>query len=150
MDKMLENEQQTLALGQMIGENSHDLHVIYLNGLLGAGKTTLTRGILRGLGYTQTVKSPTYTLVETYELAARTIHHFDLYRMSDIHELEDVGFRDYFTDEALCIIEWPERAAILPQADLICDLKIIDHHRKIILSANTQAGHELIARTSKC
>lgn len=148
MDKLLENEEQTLAFGQIIGENSHDLHVIYLNGLLGAGKTTLVRGILRGLGYTKTVKSPTYTLVETYELPLRTIHHFDLYRMSDIHELEEVGFRDYFTDNALCIIEWPERAAILPQADLICDLKIIDHQRKIILSANTPAGESIIARTS--
>jgi tRNA threonylcarbamoyladenosine biosynthesis protein TsaE len=149
MDKILENEQQTLALGEIIGENSHNLHVMYLNGLLGAGKTTLVRGILRGLGYAHTVKSPTYTLVETYELNTRTIHHFDLYRMNDIHELEEVGFRDYFTDNALCIIEWPERAAILPQADLICDLKIIDHHRKIILSANTKAGEDVVAQLNR-
>jgi tRNA threonylcarbamoyladenosine biosynthesis protein TsaE len=144
MDKILENEQQTLMFGEMIGQHSDDLRIIYLNGLLGAGKTTLTRGILRGLGYTDTVKSPTYTLVETYTLTTRTVHHFDLYRMNDIHELEEVGFRDYLTDDALCIIEWPERAAVLPEADLICDLKIIDKQRKIILSANTASGAEVM------
>ncbi len=149
MDKLLENEQQTLELGDAIARHSNQLHIIYLNGLLGAGKTTLTRGILQGLGYTQTVKSPTYTLVETYVLDTRTVHHFDLYRMNDIHELEELGFRDYLTDDALCIIEWPERAAVLPEADLICDLKIIGSQRKIILSSNTPAGDEVIAHLNR-
>jgi tRNA threonylcarbamoyladenosine biosynthesis protein TsaE len=145
MDKILENEQQTLECGHAIAQHSNQLHIIYLNGVLGAGKTTLTRGILQGLGYTHTVKSPTYTLVETYLLDKRTVHHFDLYRMNDIYELEEVGFRDYLTDDALCIIEWPERAAVLPEADLICDLKIIGSQRKIILSSNTPAGEKVIA-----
>ncbi len=149
MDKILENEQQTLEFGRAIAHHSSKLHVIYLNGVLGAGKTTLTRGIMQGLGYTQIVKSPTYTLVETYAVSARTVHHFDLYRMSDIYELEEVGFRDYFTDDALCIIEWPERAAVLPEADLICDLKVIGSQRKIILSTNTPAGFEVIEQLKR-
>lgn len=144
MVKILADEQQTLDFGKKIAAKSADLHIIYLNGVLGAGKTTLTRGILQGLGYSGTVKSPTYTLVETYVLGQRTIHHFDLYRVHDIHELEDMGFRDYFTQDTLCLIEWPDRATHLPQADLICDLEVVGKQRKIILSAHTPAGMQVI------
>lgn len=144
MLKLLANEQQTLDFGRKIAAHSHKLHVIYLNGVLGAGKTTLTRGILQGLGYSGTVKSPTYTLVETYVLGARTLHHFDLYRVHDIHELEEMGFRDYFTQDTLCLIEWPERAAHLPTADLVCDLEVVESQRKITLHANTPAGMQVI------
>ena len=97
----------------------------------------MTRGFLQGLGHKGTVKSPTYTLVETYTLNGRIIHHFDLYRVHDAHAVEDLGFRDYFTDDALCLIEWPDRAKNLVTADLICDLEIIGEQRNINLSANT-------------
>jgi tRNA threonylcarbamoyladenosine biosynthesis protein TsaE len=141
---LLENEQQTLAFGKKIASHSSGLHIIYLNGVLGAGKTTLTRGILQGLGYTGAVKSPTYTLVETYVLNSRTLHHFDLYRIHDAHELEDMGFRDYLTIDTLCLIEWPDRINNLVVADLICNLEIIGEQRKIVLTANTPAGWQVI------
>lgn len=141
---LLENEQQTLTFGKKIADHSQRLHIIYLNGVLGAGKTTLTRGILRGLGYEGTVKSPTYTLVETYTLGPRIIHHFDLYRLQNMGDLEEMGFRDYFADDTLCLIEWPERAAHLPLADLNCNLAIADQSRTITLTANTPAGWQVI------
>lgn len=140
----LKNEEQMLALGQRIALHSDALHIIYLQGVLGAGKTTFTRGFLQGLGYKGRVKSPTYTLVETYVFPGRTIHHFDLYRVHSIDELEEMGFRDYFTHDTLCLIEWPDKAQELITADFICSLKIIGDERQAVLSANTPAGWQVI------
>src|ERR1700722_2619957 len=117
----LPDEQATLDFGVALARCSFDAGVIFLIGELGAGKTTLARGFLRGLGFNGVVKSPTYTLVETYHIGQKTIHHFDFYRIAALEELELMGIRDYFTSQSICLVEWPERvSAILSAADITC------------------------------
>lgn len=121
-----------MALGAKLAQKSKSGDVIYLIGELGAGKTTLVRGFLRSLGHKGKVKSPTYTLVEPYEIVGKKIYHFDLYRLLDPEELEHIGIRDYFTDKSICLIEWPERAYnMLPSANIICTIEIIELGRKV-------------------
>ena len=101
--------------------------VVFLDGDLGAGKTTLARGILRGLGYRGAVTSPTYTLVERYDAGARTVYHFDLYRLEGPAELEATGLRDWLDGEAIILIEWPERGGdALPAPDIRVDIRYGD------------------------
>jgi len=98
-----------LALGGELAAHLQPPLVVRLEGPLGAGKTTLVRGILRGLGHTAPVRSPTYTLLETYEVGAMRVHHLDLYRLADPEELEFIGVRDLATENAVWLVEWPER-----------------------------------------
>jgi tRNA threonylcarbamoyladenosine biosynthesis protein TsaE len=127
-------------------EESNGL-IIWLQGDLGAGKTTFARGFLRGLGYQGVVKSPTYTLVEPYEpVPGVSCYHFDLYRLADAEELEFTGARDYFDDNSLCLIEWPEKAAAcLPEPDIEVRLVLNNTGRQMTLIAGTDRGGALLA-----
>ena len=120
---------------------------ILVQGPLGAGKTTLVRGFLRALGFSGTVKSPTYTLVEPYFLEKHTVYHFDFYRISTHEELEFLGLRDYFDRSALCLIEWPENAdQVSGQGDLHIGISLCNQGRQVVLQALTPAGKTLISR----
>lgn len=144
------NESATLAFGAALAKTCPSNCIIFLQGDLGAGKTTLVRGFLQSLGYTQNVKSPTYTLVESYELKNHRVFHFDLYRLNDPEELELIGIRDYFLQPAICLIEWPERGQIiLPHADLTCYIRRTDQGREIILCSNNDCGHQIIQQLPK-
>jgi tRNA threonylcarbamoyladenosine biosynthesis protein TsaE len=122
----LSDEPASMVFAQRLaGALTHGL-VIYLIGDLGAGKTTLVRGALQGLGYTGRVKSPTYTLLEPYEINGFSLRHFDLYRMSDPQEWEEAGFRDEANAHNILLIEWPDKAGdLLPAADLILQFDIL-------------------------
>jgi tRNA threonylcarbamoyladenosine biosynthesis protein TsaE len=120
--------------------------VIYLRGNLGAGKTTLVRALLRNLGYTGHVKSPTYTLIERYEVAGLHLRHFDLYRFRDAEEWEGSGFRDEFDGRNICVVEWPEQATgLLPPADVSLTFEILQDGRNVLLHAYTDAGQKCLS-----
>jgi tRNA threonylcarbamoyladenosine biosynthesis protein TsaE len=119
--------------------------VVYLDGDLGTGKTTLARGVLAGLGHRGAVRSPTYTLLEPYELAERRLYHLDLYRLGDPQELEYLGLRDLLAEDAVWIVEWPQRGlGVLPPSDLQVDIDSVASGRRLRLSARTPAGQSVL------
>ena len=160
---ILADESETERCGRLLALATSDIEVgagddgvqptttgggrIYLTGDLGAGKTTLARGVLRGYGHQGAVKSPTYTLVEPYEFSRYNIYHFDLYRLSDPDEVEFLGVTDYFERQNLCLVEWPENGgSLLPEADLLISLVIEDRGRRLSWQAGSSRGQEIAER----
>lgn len=146
----LPDEPATLALGARLATAVRPGMAIWLVGDLGAGKTTLTRGLLRALAYDGRVKSPTYTLVEIYPFSSFNLYHFDLYRFVDPEEWEEAGFREYFNPESICLVEWPEKGgAMLPPPDLEIRLEIDGEGRLARLHGRTEEGRRCVERLSE-
>jgi tRNA threonylcarbamoyladenosine biosynthesis protein TsaE len=142
------DEAAMVALGGRLAAIAPPGLLTYLCGELGMGKTTLTRGFIHALGHKGAVKSPTYTLVEPYQLEGQSVYHFDLYRLEDPEELEFMGIRDYLDGSALCLVEWPERGkGLLPPADLVINIEAEGAGRRLEIGAGTTMGiavlHEL-------
>ncbi|HUJ00602.1 MAG TPA: tRNA (adenosine(37)-N6)-threonylcarbamoyltransferase complex ATPase subunit type 1 TsaE [Usitatibacter sp.] len=142
----LPDEAATLALGAALARCLEPGLVVYLRGDLGAGKTTLVRGVLRALGYTGPVRSPTYTLVELYSVSRLDLHHFDFYRFKDPREWIDAGFRESFNDRSVSLIEWPEKAGgSLPPADVEIALQASGPGRGASLAHRSLRGQKCLA-----
>ena len=144
------DEAATVALGAALAQTVDALPdglIVYLQGDLGAGKTTLCRGLLQALGHAGAVKSPTYTLVETYTLRGLVLHHFDLYRLHDAEELEFMGIRDYFGPRTVALVEWPQRGGgHFPPADLLIELRDEGSGRSATITSRSTVGLALAER----
>ena len=145
-NRFLSDESATLELGAALAATLEPGVVIYLQGALGAGKTTLARGVLRGLGFTGRVKSPTFALVEAYKLSKLYLYHFDFFRFGDPEEFAESGLHEYFRADAVCLVEWPEKAAGLPAADITIQLAASGTGRRVEIDANTEAGRRCLER----
>lgn len=146
MDEYLVGEAAQDAFGRRIAEVLRAPCVVSLSGELGAGKTALVRGVLHGLGHAGAVRSPTYTLLEPYELGGMRVYHLDLYRLGDPEELEYLGLRDLLDVQSVLFVEWPERGArFLPAADLTIRIEHAGAGRRLRLQASTPAGERVLA-----
>ncbi|MBP9714121.1 MAG: tRNA (adenosine(37)-N6)-threonylcarbamoyltransferase complex ATPase subunit type 1 TsaE [Sterolibacterium sp.] len=149
---VLPDEAATCALGAALATTLAPADgglVIYLDGDLGAGKTTLVRGLLRSLGFAGRVKSPTYTFVEPYAISRLDLYHFDFYRFESAEEYLDGGFDEYFGKGAICLVEWPGQAApYLPPADLRVDLSVLDAGRYVAVAAVSEEGQRCLTTLS--
>lgn len=139
------DEDATLKLAAALGEALDGQGVVLLEGQLGAGKTTFSRGLLRAMGHQGAVKSPTFTLVEPYEIGGKSVYHFDLYRLADPEELEFLGVDDYLSGNGLCLIEWADKGGdLLPPWDIKVQFTLDKLARTISLVANSDHGRQVI------
>lgn len=138
MQRYLHDTEETERFGAELYRLLPANCLIFLEGSLGAGKTTLVRGFLRAAGYSGAVKSPTYTLVEEYVVNHHRIFHFDLYRLADPEELEWMGIRDYFAEDCVCFIEWPDMGkGMLPEPDVVISLSVQGSGRLLTFEKNS-------------
>jgi tRNA threonylcarbamoyladenosine biosynthesis protein TsaE len=141
----LPDETATLELGGRLARVLRPGLIVYLSGELGAGKTTLVRGCLRALGYQGRVSSPTFALVELYQVSNLYLHHFDFYRFRSPQEWADAGLRDAFSADYVCLVEWPERVGTqLPAADLRIELQTVGTGREVRIVAGTEKGKQCL------
>ena len=146
VDIKLPDAAATEALGAALAAGVSPGRVLHLRGDLGTGKTTLVRGLLRALGYAGRVKSPSYTLVEPYKLSSLHFYHFDFYRFKDRSEWLSSGFREYFNPQAVCVVEWPEKAeGLLSPPDVEIELSFSGEQRKARLVAHGAAGEDWLS-----
>ena len=132
----LRNQEETEALGAYFSKQLQRDKVVYLSGGLGSGKTTFSRGFLRGLGYQGVVKSPTFTLLEQYDFETVEIFHIDLYRLNDPNEVIGYGLLDYFDNQAIVLVEWPERGdSVLPKADISLYFEYLNEGRQVTITS---------------
>ena len=147
------DESATSTLGQQLAPHLHPGMVIWLDGDLGAGKTTLVRAVLRALGHAGPVKSPTYTLVEVYVVSSIYLYHFDFYRFSDPEEFADAGLDEYFRGDAVCLVEWPDKArGFVPLPDLVlrlCFPTAAESGRSTTLLACSERGQSCLNALAK-
>lgn len=140
----LEGEQAQDAFGRRMAAVLRAPCVIHLQGELGAGKTALARGLLRGLGHRGAVRSPTYTLLEPYDLPGLSLYHLDLYRLGDPEELEYLGLRDFLDGDSVLLVEWPERGTgVLPEADLTIRIDYAGEGRDLVFLPGSAEGQRL-------
>ena len=134
---LLNCEAETIIWAKSLAKIIPQDIIVYLQGELGAGKTTLVRGFLQGVGFNKAVRSPTYTLVEPYDELEIPIYHFDLYRLQNPEELEYIGIRDFIAKQGICFFEWPEKGVgILPPADLSIKLLVQNDKREVYIGYN--------------
>ena len=151
VQRHLPDPEATDALGRALAPLMHPGMLVTLDGPLGSGKTALVRSLLHALGHAGRVRSPTYTLVEPYELALGAVYHFDFYRFAQSKEADDAGFREYFDGHALCLVEWPERArAWLPRADLAIRWLPATQGRTVMLAARPGLHLDVLSGTDVC
>lgn len=149
IELFLGSDADTVHWGERVGYTLAGRGIVYLYGELGAGKTTFCRGILRSYGYLGSVKSPTYTIIEPYELAAARIFHFDLYRLMQADEWHYLGADAYFSGQTICLVEWPQRAAeYLPSGDLAITLVYAQEGRKMQAEALSDYGYKILKALS--
>lgn len=147
---IVEDEESMVEFGGKLAETLLVGAIITLNGDLGAGKTTLSRGVLHRLGHSGAVKSPTYTIVEPYQLDIGSVYHFDLYRVNDPQELDYIGFTDYLAEASLSLIEWPERGhGYLDDTDMGIEIEHLASGRRVSVSAQTDRGGAMLAGLRK-
>ena len=140
----LKDEFETIALGAKMASALCGGEIIFLQGELGAGKTTFVRGLLNALGHSGNVKSPTYTLVEPYSITGLDVYHFDLYRINNPEELEAMGIRDYCDGKAICLFEWPEQGAgVLPEPDITLFLSHLSSGREVEIKSHSGTGENI-------
>ena len=148
------SESETVKFGKFLGECIRPFFsegiIVFLNGKLGAGKTTLCRGILRDFDYLGAVKSPTYTLVEPYEIDLGYINHFDFFRIAHPDELDYIGLDEYFSGDTLSLIEWPEKGqGMLPENDLTISVDFQKEKRVIQMKSNSDLGEKICAKVKR-